>query len=503
METPPEHDQHDPREAIRASFGRDELNLAEFPITLLSDRVPKGCKTLVFEIGARDSDSQPARRKVTITGGDAYGLPTAIDDEVLVALIQLTKLRNDFTSPKVSFSRYELVRILGWPDDGKSYRRIQEAINRWAGVTLYYDNAWYNKETGTMVSETFHIIERATFVDEATKRVRRSMGQPELALSSFSWNEVVFRSFQAGSLKRLDIDAYFSFSTSIAKRMYRFLDKRFWVKPCWEFDLKDFAFEHIGLSRKYNVGQIKNKLLPAIEELSHATKERAAFIEPMGLEERYAKVGKGQWLIRFERKVGASLPADVPLENPQEPRGLVAELVSRGVAAEVAEELVRTRPPELITLRLEVLEWVLSQKNQKIIKESPTGYLVSSIRDRYLAVPKGFESKAEREKRLAAERLKREQEHEGARLRMEAKRREDDLERRLSQRWEAMTPDERASLEAKALAEAGEEARQQLEATPKFRSMLMTPIRKDYLRRLIEREEASTNRQVRQTSQDG
>ena len=29
--------------------GRDEMNLAEFPITLLADRVPEGCKTLVFE----------------------------------------------------------------------------------------------------------------------------------------------------------------------------------------------------------------------------------------------------------------------------------------------------------------------------------------------------------------------------------------------------------------------------------------------------------------------
>jgi hypothetical protein len=29
--------------------GRDEMNLAEYPITLLTERVPQGCKTLVFE----------------------------------------------------------------------------------------------------------------------------------------------------------------------------------------------------------------------------------------------------------------------------------------------------------------------------------------------------------------------------------------------------------------------------------------------------------------------
>ena len=44
----------DPRHQLRPTGGRDELNLAEFPITLLCDRVPKGCKTLVFEIEPRD-----------------------------------------------------------------------------------------------------------------------------------------------------------------------------------------------------------------------------------------------------------------------------------------------------------------------------------------------------------------------------------------------------------------------------------------------------------------
>src|SRR3954463_10564123 len=92
----------DPRESLRPTGGRDELSLAEFPITLLSDRVPKGCKTLVFEIEPRDRQSgHPVSRKVTITGGDAFGLPTALDDEVLVGLVQLTKLTNDFTDPTV------------------------------------------------------------------------------------------------------------------------------------------------------------------------------------------------------------------------------------------------------------------------------------------------------------------------------------------------------------------------------------------------------------------
>ena len=69
-------------------IGRDEMNLAEFPIALIADRVPEGQKTLYFKDG---------HGQLTVTGSDAYGLPTATDTDVIVALIYLTKLRNNLT----------------------------------------------------------------------------------------------------------------------------------------------------------------------------------------------------------------------------------------------------------------------------------------------------------------------------------------------------------------------------------------------------------------------
>ncbi len=89
--------------------GRDEMNLCEFPIATLADRVPEGCKTMVFE---------DRHGRLTVSGSDAYGLPAAPDSDVIVGLIQLTKLRNDFTNPTVTFTRYELLRLLGWPRRG-------------------------------------------------------------------------------------------------------------------------------------------------------------------------------------------------------------------------------------------------------------------------------------------------------------------------------------------------------------------------------------------------
>ena len=42
--------------------GRDELNLAEFPIALLAERVPPGLKTITFE---------DRHGTLTVTGSDA------------------------------------------------------------------------------------------------------------------------------------------------------------------------------------------------------------------------------------------------------------------------------------------------------------------------------------------------------------------------------------------------------------------------------------------------
>jgi hypothetical protein len=49
--------------------------------------------------------------------------------------------------------------------------------------------------------------------------------------------------------------------------LYRFLDKRFFHRDRWEFDLKEFAWEHAGISRGYDVADLKRKLRPAIAEL--------------------------------------------------------------------------------------------------------------------------------------------------------------------------------------------------------------------------------------------
>lgn len=102
------------RELEQFAHGKDELNLAEFPLAGVSNRCLDGTKTVVFE-GAGWDRSQGRRvpRRLTISGSDRYGLPTASDDDVCLACLQLSHL-GGFHSRKVHFSRYELLKLLRW-----------------------------------------------------------------------------------------------------------------------------------------------------------------------------------------------------------------------------------------------------------------------------------------------------------------------------------------------------------------------------------------------------
>jgi hypothetical protein len=421
--------------------GKDEMNLAEFPITLLSERVPRGQKTIEFEdCFYDDGTGKVITRRVTITGSDKYGLPTSKDDEVILGLIQLTKMANGFAGRTVNFCRSDLIRLLGWPDTGQSYRRLARSFDCWTFTGLSYENAWWDHEHRSWVSEKFHILDRVTLYDKD-----RGARPGDQKLSSFTWSEVIFHSFRSGYLKRFDFDFYLGLTTSTAKRMYRFLDKRFYLKRRWEFDLKDFALTHVGLSHSYEGGtQLARKLRPAIEEL-----EAKGFLEPLGEDERFLKGSPGEWKIVL---IGASSgrPAQEKVGKPA-PSGLETALIGRGVTPATAAQLAEEHPADRIRAKVEAFDWLTGRKDRRLGR-NPAGYLVQSIRDDY-AAPPGFEPEADRARRLEAEQGQRRAQAEARRQdRQEERDREQAQQARIAAYWDALGPAQRETLEAQALA---------------------------------------------------
>jgi hypothetical protein len=433
----------------KTSDGRDELNLAEFPLCALAHRLKPDQKTLHFEDRVWDERrGGMITRQLTITGSDAYGLPTALDDEVLLGLIQLSRL-SQFAERTVRFTRYQLMGLLGWRKESKSYERIEASLNRWTGVTLFYRNAWWNKPRQCWVDEKFHILDNV-------RLYHREPAEPpldqEATASVFVWNEVVFRSFQAGNLKSIDFDFFRELKSAIAKRLYRFLDKRFFHRGRWEFDLKEFAWEHAGLSRGYDTANLKRKLRPGIAEL-----ERRGYLRALPEAERFRKTGCGEWRVVFEKANGETVArSSGAVKDP-----LVEALTARGVAPSTACNTVRDFPAERIRAQLEVFDYLVAHQDAKVSR-NPPGFLVSAIRNEY-APPKNFlDHEAEQrrqqdteERRLRAER--RQQQQEAA-----ARARERAREEAIARFWQAITPAERERLEREAMDRASEAQRKML-----------------------------------------
>src|SRR5689334_9938774 len=97
--------------------GRDEMNLADFPISALQ-RTQKGDGAggkqdrLEFTATRYDPVSrQRVQQKVTLTSTSRDGLPTPADEHVILALLYVAKHSNNFADATVYFSPSQLFEI--------------------------------------------------------------------------------------------------------------------------------------------------------------------------------------------------------------------------------------------------------------------------------------------------------------------------------------------------------------------------------------------------------
>ena len=299
--------------------GKDEMNLAELPIAVVAEAARAGQLTLHFSDTIPDKASgRLLDRSVTVHGTEEWGLPAAHDDDVMVALLQISHRSN--WAKRIEFSRYELCQLLRWSMGGPSYERIYKALHRLSTTTYNYRYAWRDHADKEWIpSQVFSYIQ-ALKVHEAERPTRS--GRCEV-----TWSDDFHQSLLAGSLKRLDYDLFVSLKSPVAKRLYRFLDKRFGLIQrkskgrcvCYTRDLHVLAFEKIGISRSYkDAAQIKRVLRPAILEL-----EKVGFLAEERQDRRFQRVRRGQWMVHFRkaqkpRKRGGEAPKRLqsPFQDP-------------------------------------------------------------------------------------------------------------------------------------------------------------------------------------------
>jgi len=243
--------------------GRDEMNLAVLPIALLGRNDTRD----TIEYYGTFSDGKKQENMVWVVSGAAnVGLPTEFAERVLVALLYIGA-QNDFADRRVEFTPYQILKVLGHTINGRNYKAVETALAQLHGVSITSDKAWIEKKKdGTQRRVTtkrgFHII------DEYYLHYAEDEEDKEADTSFIVWGSRVWRNLQAGYIRRLDIDFYYSIDHPLARRLYRFLDKVTHYKPnvSYAIDVFDLASK-LGLAQYQYASQIKRLLAAAANKL--------------------------------------------------------------------------------------------------------------------------------------------------------------------------------------------------------------------------------------------
>ncbi len=398
--------------------GRDEMNLAEWPIALLSSNgtspaAQLDANTLVFQDCIKDPRTGAlVQRTFTVSATSKWGLPGPVDEDVLLALINLSKLAG-FESPTLYFTRYHLLKVLGWPINGVYYERLKQALKRLEGVQLDFERAYWDDQAQSFVDRTFNLYNSLKILEEENSTSKKpDIRQPAFPFAScqLTWSEFLFDGIGERKLKHLDFNLYRSLSSAITRRVYRFLDKRLYDErhSLLRMPLNTFAVAHIGLADGQPAREYKRRLKPAILEL-----EQRGFLKPLPEKVRFQKLRAGLYDIFVERDFSretvkptdkATPKADAPAPSP-DTSPLVKELIEAGMHKEQAEKIVAQTPDSEIRLRLDILRWRVNSADKPA---NPGAWLNDQFRykypppDTYIAHLNAKEINREKQQRLQA-----------------------------------------------------------------------------------------------------
>jgi hypothetical protein len=371
---------HKPEEQFE-EIGKDEMNLAEYPITLLSQRNDSDKKTIEFSDEIKGEGGELVKREWVVTGSDKFGLPVASDNDVLMAIMAVGREHN-FDSPKIPFSRYRLMKIMKWEEKGQNYKRIEDGFNRLSGARIYAKNAFWDNENKGYHTVNFGIIDSYDLFESSKKGGR---GQQTLPFSYVVLNHRFYQSIKTGYIKNIDTRTYFKLNSAIARRLYRYLDKkRYDGKRKFEINLFTLAEVHVGLQKTKYASHIKEKLEPAHLELIGA-----GFLKSAEYQKTADKISE-KVIYTFGKKTELPAPGQAEQKHPEESLNseLIERLVQLGITRSVAEQILREYSEETVETQIKALKYRKA--------DDPAATLISAIRDNW-SLPAAYNSHREKE----------------------------------------------------------------------------------------------------------
>jgi len=322
------------------------MNLVEFPFATLSRKPSLAASSA--SVGSATQRATPSAA-LDRAGRQRVGLAHEFDERVYVALMAVTR-KQGVVSRKVTFSVYALLKLMGETTDSKHYRSVERSLERLLRASITAEGAFWDADRKELVHlvNGFHLIERYWLsYKEGNAEVVEREGAPGYIV----WGDELWRSFQAGYLKELDLGLFFALGTPIARRLYRFLDKKLHRRAVFEIDIFQLA-QQLGMAHYAYPAKVKEKLQPGVDELI-----QRRFLANAEL----VKV-QGYTRMRFVRGKGPVAPTPAPQPRPaaeHEPEegcgdyGCTAEAWRREMAAAhgVPDEQARLWEKVLATVR--------------------------------------------------------------------------------------------------------------------------------------------------------
>lgn len=359
---------------------RDEMNLLEHSISSASTKVDRATRSIVFERTDIDPDTQePIERVWEVKFRD--GRPTAIDDDVFVALLKLSA-DVGFAVKRVLFTRLQVCKILGWADNGQNYKKIDDALTRLRGVSIDAKNYWFDNKLKCWRDRDFNIFDVSDVLSRTTYAKALKVGGKEAAKSWIEWSDTMMESFAAGYLRKFDLNEYLLIENPVARKLYRFLGKHFWHRTRFALELETLMHEKLGYDKaETRLWRLRQKLEPAVAELE----EKGIY----GLSHEFV-AGYGKCEVVFHAKHKTKEKAkEAPAASP-----LVEQLVKYGVDREDALSATKRLVPERIIADIEHVEY---EAKAGRVKASKAGMLAAMLKkDDAWPRPQGFVSSADR-----------------------------------------------------------------------------------------------------------
>jgi hypothetical protein len=388
-------------------------------------------------------------------------------------------------------SLHEICKELG-VSEGKNKSAIKKALFQNASAFITAKIHYKTADGAERVLEAGFTRYNVIFTGEKLPDGRKADGVYIIL------NDVFIQVINGAMTRPLDYD-YLKSLPPAPQRFYELLSYQMYAalkydRPRAKLTYSDLC-EHAPQTRHldwYKVRSQMNKL--------HNPHRKSGYIADVDFQQTADRDGQADWIMfyqpgpkaraefkTFTKRGGPSvveiepLPPDpLPLLAARESSPLEAELIERGITPATAAVLVRQHDAARITTQIEILDWMEAKKPGKITDAA--AWLVIAVKNGH-AIPKGFEPKAVRQKREQAKQAKERQAAEASRRERQESAREADERKAIIDHWESRTPEQQATLQAQADAQADPE--QLAKETGPLKSFGQTIRRHEYIRQLL------------------